>query len=271
MARGCRARRRLQGVDLTSASLSALRGQAVMFVSRSGVCFQNDFCSCPHSLQMNGTRSCPDTAEIRLTAPHFPHRASIRVSPFLMVMDLRSVASFTSRSDCSRISCFDISSRFTNSPAHDVSSILILQDPVINRTPSSTAEASDAKWPACHRLPINHARANPESVNGPVCGHARASRRKSSALPFMCGRIASSERLVLRSFRPVRHYIRFGNQCAAREHQPSINALYPNMIRHLMDIQQRLGLPRTIRAQRQVGNYCTPKEFHQDDPYWRLR
>ena len=44
-----------------------------------------------------------------LIVPHFPHLASIRVSPFLMEMDFFSIASRTSRSDSSRIACFDIS------------------------------------------------------------------------------------------------------------------------------------------------------------------
>ena len=44
-----------------------------------------------------------------LITPHFPHLASIRVSPFLMAMDYFSIASRTSRSVSSRIACFDIS------------------------------------------------------------------------------------------------------------------------------------------------------------------
>src|SRR5262249_33262823 len=46
---------------------------------------------------------------MRFSAPHFRHLLSIRVSPCLTVRVLRSNASFTKRSDSSRISCFDIS------------------------------------------------------------------------------------------------------------------------------------------------------------------
>src|SRR5215813_4279054 len=46
---------------------------------------------------------------MRFSVPHFRHLLSIRVSPCLTVRVLRSNASFTKRSDSSRISCFDIS------------------------------------------------------------------------------------------------------------------------------------------------------------------
>jgi hypothetical protein len=46
---------------------------------------------------------------MRFSAPHFAHLLSIRVLPCLMVMALRSNASFTKRSVSSRIACFDIS------------------------------------------------------------------------------------------------------------------------------------------------------------------
>jgi len=49
---------------------------------------------------------------MRFSAPHFAHLLSIRVWPCLMVMALRSNASFTKRSVSSRIACFDIISCF---------------------------------------------------------------------------------------------------------------------------------------------------------------
>jgi hypothetical protein len=49
---------------------------------------------------------------MRFSAPHFAHLLSIRVLPCLMVMALRSNASFTKRSVASRIACFDIISCF---------------------------------------------------------------------------------------------------------------------------------------------------------------
>jgi hypothetical protein len=70
---------------------------------------QNVLCSSPHSLHAYGTRTCPWAAETRFSAPHFAHLLSIRVLPCLMVMALRSNASFTKRSVSSRIACFDIS------------------------------------------------------------------------------------------------------------------------------------------------------------------
>ena len=58
---------------------------------------------------MYGTRTWPCPAATRFSAPHFAHLLSMRVLPCLMVIDLRSNASFTSRSVSSRIACFDIS------------------------------------------------------------------------------------------------------------------------------------------------------------------
>src|SRR6516164_1503237 len=58
---------------------------------------------------MYGTRTCPAAVETRFSAPHFRHLLSIRVLPCLTVRVLRSNASFTKRSDSSRIACFDIS------------------------------------------------------------------------------------------------------------------------------------------------------------------
>ena len=46
----------------------------------------NVACLCPHSLQVNGTRSWPGAAETRFFPPHLPQVASIRVSPCLTVM-----------------------------------------------------------------------------------------------------------------------------------------------------------------------------------------
>jgi hypothetical protein len=69
----------------------------------------NVTCLSPHSLQVNGARICPGEADTRFFAPHFPHVASIRVSPCLTVTAFRSIASLTRRSASSRIACFDIS------------------------------------------------------------------------------------------------------------------------------------------------------------------
>ena len=68
----------------------------------------NVFCLWPHSLQVNSTRACPGGAATRFGAPHFPHLVSMRVSPCLTATALRSMASRTSRSASSRLSCFDI-------------------------------------------------------------------------------------------------------------------------------------------------------------------
>ena len=67
------------------------------------------FCFSPHSLHVYCTRDCPGAAETRFGAPHFPHLASMRVWPCLMVTVFRSSASLTRRSVSSRIACFDIS------------------------------------------------------------------------------------------------------------------------------------------------------------------
>src|SRR5580704_19612710 len=78
--------------------------------SASAVDFhQKVLCSSPHSLHVNGTRSCPGPADTRFSAPHFLHLLSIRVVPCFIVRLLRSNASFTRRSVSSRIACFDIS------------------------------------------------------------------------------------------------------------------------------------------------------------------
>jgi hypothetical protein len=71
--------------------------------------YHNVFCFSPHSLHVYCTRTSPEAAQTRFGAPHFPHLASIRVSPRLTVTPLRSKASFTKRSVSSRSSCFDIS------------------------------------------------------------------------------------------------------------------------------------------------------------------
>src|SRR5438128_887264 len=73
---------------------------------------QNVFCFSPQSLHVYGTRTCPESAETRFGAPHFPHFVSMRVCPCLTVTVLRSKASFTKRSVSSRIVCFDISCLF---------------------------------------------------------------------------------------------------------------------------------------------------------------
>jgi hypothetical protein len=65
------------------------------------------FCLWPHSLQEYSTRFCPDSAETRLAAPHLPHLTSIRVLPSVIGI-FRAIASFTNRSDSSRIACFVI-------------------------------------------------------------------------------------------------------------------------------------------------------------------
>jgi hypothetical protein len=82
--------------------LTAARVSAVDF-------HQKVLCSSPHSLHVNGTRTCPWSADTRFGAPHFRHLLSIRVIPCFMVRFLRSKASFTRRSVSSRIACFDIS------------------------------------------------------------------------------------------------------------------------------------------------------------------
>jgi hypothetical protein len=82
--------------------LNAARVSAVDF-------HQKVLCSSPHSLHVNGTRTCPWSADTRFGAPHFRHLLSIRVMPCFTVRFLRSKASFTRRSFSSRIACFDIS------------------------------------------------------------------------------------------------------------------------------------------------------------------
>jgi len=82
----------------------------------------NVFCFSPHSLHVYGTRTCPESAETRFGAPHFPHFVSIRVCPCLTVMVFRSKASFTKRSVSSRIACFDISRLLACSTAVNVRS-----------------------------------------------------------------------------------------------------------------------------------------------------
>jgi hypothetical protein len=73
-----------------------------------GLTSHSAFCSCPHSLQVNEGRSSPFAADTRFDAPHFPHLASMRVSPCFTVTDFFAIASRTSRSFSSRIDCFDI-------------------------------------------------------------------------------------------------------------------------------------------------------------------
>ncbi len=68
---------------------------------------QKVICLWPQSLQVNSTRRCPDSAETRLGAPHLLHLTSIRVLP-CVIGRFRAIASFTKRSDSSRIASFDI-------------------------------------------------------------------------------------------------------------------------------------------------------------------
>src|SRR5262245_60281731 len=65
-------------------------------------------CLCPHSLHVYWTRVSPFAAVTRFFPPHFPHMASIRVAPSLMVMDFFSIASRIRRSVSSRRVCLDI-------------------------------------------------------------------------------------------------------------------------------------------------------------------
>src|ERR1700678_3089316 len=64
-------------------------------------------CAWPQSLQVYSTRLCPDSTVTRLGAPHLRHLTSIRVLPCVTVT-FRAIASFTKRSDSSRIASFDI-------------------------------------------------------------------------------------------------------------------------------------------------------------------
>jgi hypothetical protein len=68
---------------------------------------QKVVCLWPQSLQAYSTRLCPDSAETRLGAPHLLHLTSIRVLP-CVIGTFRAIASFTKRSDSSRIASFDI-------------------------------------------------------------------------------------------------------------------------------------------------------------------
>src|SRR3569833_1538309 len=65
-------------------------------------------CLCPHSLQVNSTRDCPMGILTLFGAPHFPHTASTRVSPWVTLTVPFSRASRIRRSASSRIACFDI-------------------------------------------------------------------------------------------------------------------------------------------------------------------
>src|SRR5262249_44846715 len=63
-------------------------------------------CWWPHSLHLYSTRLSPTGILTRFGAPHLPHFSSRRASTLVTVTDLRSSASFTSRSISSRLSCF---------------------------------------------------------------------------------------------------------------------------------------------------------------------
>jgi hypothetical protein len=74
---------------------------------RKHIAPQKVICLWPHSLQAYFPRLCPGSVETRLGAPHLLHLTSIRVLP-CVICTFRAIASFTKRSDSSRIACFDI-------------------------------------------------------------------------------------------------------------------------------------------------------------------